>query len=205
MTVPPSGSSNLTRLYASLLALLLGYVFVLGPVRQVWRDHWLVKDGQEGIAVVTKEHWAGHNVVIYQYRVGQKVYGGDDRRSRQNPRYNHVQPGEKTVVYFSASHPWLSAINLPRSVGIQGLPVILLGWLLEAGLLVTVINPRSRWAFNFTRPLGEQEAFISSRPSSELGAAKFIKDKLRLVGWALLLVVAMAAFEVAIDSVLGRK
>jgi hypothetical protein len=56
--------------------MLLGYFFVFGPIQALWRDHWLVKDGQQGIAVITKENWSGHGVVVYQYRVGQKVYIG---------------------------------------------------------------------------------------------------------------------------------
>jgi hypothetical protein len=83
------------------------------------------------MAVITNEHWGGHGVVVYRYRVGQKVYSGQDHRSWQNPKYAHVMAGENTVVYFSSSHPWLSAINLPRNVVIEGLPVMLVAWSIE--------------------------------------------------------------------------
>ena len=124
--MPLSSPSTMARVWASSLALLLGYAFVFVPARELWKDHWLVNDGQEGMAVITKEHWGGHGVVVYRYRVGQNVYTGQDRRSWQSPKYAHVMPGEESVVYFSASHPWLSAINLPRNVVVEGLPVVLL-------------------------------------------------------------------------------
>ena len=209
-------SSAIDRVWASFLALLLGYAFVFAPIHEVWRDHWLVKDGQEGMAVVTKEHWAGHGVVVYQYRVGQKVYSGQDHRSLQNPKYTHVMPGERSVVYFSSSHPWLSAINLPRDVMIGGLPVVLLAWLLEAGLLVTAINPNSRWALSFggrRGPLAVQQAGDSqdvgitraARPLSHFDGWELLEDKLRLVGYGLLVVLAMAAIEITINALFGRK
>jgi hypothetical protein len=207
-------SSASDRVSAAFLALLLGYGFVFAPVYGVWKDHWLVRDGQEGMAVVTKEHWAGHGVVVYQYRVGQNVYTGQDRRSLQNPKYAHVMPGEQSVVYFSSSHPWLSAINPPRTVMIEGLPVVLLAWLLEAGLLVTVINPNSGWAFRFSgrrEPVPVKEAGDSlnadiaraARPLSDTGG--WVEDKLRLVGYGLLVVLGMAAIEIAINALFGRR
>jgi len=123
MTVPPSRSPAIDRGWAVFLALFLGYYFVYGPVQQVWRDHWLVIDGKEGVGVVTQEHWAGHDVVVYQYRVGSKVYTGQDARSYRNPKYARVMPGEKTVVYFSSSHPWISVINLPDFLGSISFPL----------------------------------------------------------------------------------
>jgi len=138
------------RIWASFLALLLGYYFVVAPARQVWQDYWLVKDGQQTVAVITKEHWAGHDVVVYRYRVNEQEYTGQDHRSYQAPKYVRVMPGEKSVIYFSTSHPWLSAINRPRTVMVEGLPVVLLVWAIEALLIGTVINPRGRWALNLS-------------------------------------------------------
>jgi hypothetical protein len=180
--------------------MLLGYFFVFGPIQALWRDHWLVKDGQQGIAVITKEHWNGHGVVVYQYRVGQKVYIGQDHRSLQNPQYAHVMVGEKSVVYFSLSHPWLSAINLPRNVVIEGLPVVLLAWLFEAGLIVTVINPQSRWAFSFAT----RREPITAKEDQSNGRG-LLKDKALLLCCAVLLVLTMAAIEVGLDSLFGRR
>jgi len=170
------------------------------PIQGLWRDHWLVKDGQQGMAVITKEHWGGHGVVVYHYRVGQKVYSGQDHRSWQNPKYAHVMAGENTVVYFSSSHPWLSAINLPRNVVIEGLPVMLLAWFFEVGLVVTVIKPKSRWAFG---PNGRREP--SAAKQTHLEGWELLKDKMKLVGCGVLLVLAMGAIEVGIDTLFGRK
>lgn len=214
--MPSVSSSAINRGWAFLLALVLGQAFVVSPIQQVWRDHWLVKDGQEGTAVIEKEHWAGHSVFVYQYRVGEKVYTGQDHRSRQNPKYAYVMPGEKSVVYYSSSHPWISAINLPSGVGIEGLPVVLLAWFFEAGFLITVINPRSRWAFDFSgqrRHLVE-EGEGDSRDVDTINAERslplpesrsFLKDKLRLVGCGVLIVLTMAAIEVAINAIFGQK
>ena len=128
---------------------MLTYFFVANPARQFWSNYWLMKDGQQGVARVTKEHWSGHDVVVYSYRVNERVYSGQDFRSWQNPQYAHVMIGGNTVIYFSASHPWLSAINLPRSVMVNGLPMLLLVWLLLAVLVVTIISPQSGWALRF--------------------------------------------------------
>jgi len=204
------------------LALLLGNAFIVAPAKKLWRDHWLVKDGQPGIAVVAKEHWGGHKVVVYQYRVGQTVYTGQDRRSLQNPKYAQVMPGEKSIVYFSSSHPWLSAINLPHQVVIDGLPVVLLAWLIEAGLVITLINPKSPWAFRLDGRRGpflakgardlrdvdtigtiDERTSRSARPVPQFDG--WFKDKLWLVASAVLIVFALAAIEIAIDTVLGRK
>jgi len=212
------------RVWVLLFALLLGYAFVFTPARQVWKDHWLVRDGQEGTAVITKEHWAGHGVVVYRYRVGQKVYTGQDRRSRQNSKYAHAVPGEESVVYFSSSHPWLSAINLPRNVGIEGLPVVMLAWLIEVSLFITLVNPKSSWALRLggqrqsilakeaggphdadTFATANERTISSPRPVPQFDGWKFFKDKLRLVAYAVLIVLAMAAIEIAIDAVLGRR
>jgi hypothetical protein len=141
---------TIDRIWASFLALLLGYHFVVEPARQVWQYYWLVKDGQQGVAVITKEHWSGHDIVVYRYRVAQREYTGQDFRSYQDPRYARVMPGEKSVVYYSSSHPWLSAINRPRAVVVEGLPVVLLVWVIDVLLIGTVINPRGRWALNLS-------------------------------------------------------
>jgi hypothetical protein len=138
------------RVWALLLALLLGYYFVVEPARQVWQDYWLVRDAQQSEAVITKEHWAGHGVVVYRYSVNHQEYTGQDHRSYQGPKYARVMPGEKSVIYYSSSHPWLSAFNRPRTVLVEGLPVVLLVWFIEALLIATLINPRSRWAFNLS-------------------------------------------------------
>ena len=210
----PSRSPAIDRGWAIFLALFLGYYFVYGPILQVWKDHWLVKDGQEGVGVVTQE--ADHGFVVYQYHVGQNVYTGQDHRSLQNPRYANVMRGEKTVVYFSFSHPWISKINLPDFVGIDKLPVMLLVWPLIAGLIVTVINPNSRWALSPSGRRGiletgkawdsrDENAISAARPAPQFDGWGILKDKLRLLFWGVMIVLTMAVINITINAFFGRK
>ncbi|HEV2401518.1 MAG TPA: hypothetical protein VGS27_31570 [Candidatus Sulfotelmatobacter sp.] len=194
-----SSHSTADRFWASFLALFLAYFFVLGPIRQVWKDHWLVKDRQQGSAMVVKENWAGHDVVVYEYRAGQNVYTGQDRRNRRGPKYANVRPGEKTVVYYSASHPWISSFDPPDTVMIDGLPVVLLVWLIELGLVITVINPESKWALSSKSQQRDLPAQIAkSRPDG-------VTDFLRLIGTGILIVVAMTVIEISINLLFGRR
>ena len=172
------------------------------------------------MAVITKEHWGGQGVVVYRCHVGQKVYTGQDRRSWQNPKYAHVMPSEESVVYSSSSHPCCRP-SLPRNVVIEGQPVVLLAWLIEAGLVVALMNPKSPRAFRFSGrrgPLPTKEACVlgdantiataeevasgSSRPWPQFDGWELFKDKLWLVGCGVL---AMAAIAIIIDTVFGRK
>ena len=196
---PPSSAMQ-ARVSAALLALLMGYFWVFQPLSGLWAQHWLVKDGTPGMAVVTKEHWAGHNVVVYQYRVGERVYKGQARRSLQNPKYANVIAGEKSIVYFSKSHPWISAIDLPSFVTIPGLPVVLLVWVFEAGFIITVINPKSRWAFNFR---GQRRPYVAQEPQRE--GWDMAKDRMLLMGCGVLVMLAMAALGIGINVLFGRK
>jgi hypothetical protein len=213
---PASPPSNIPRVWAALLALLLGYYFVLGPARELWLNYWLIRDGEQGVAVITKAHWAGHGVFIYRYRLNQKTYTGQDHRSYQNPKYANVMPGEETVVYFSSSHPSLSAINMPQGVMFGGLPVVLLAWVFVFLLAATAINPKSRWALrNRQQPVATNGTGDSQDPHSRVPAAEvsapppqpddFVIDKLKVVAWALLLVLAMAAIVTGVDVLFGRK
>ena len=142
----PLSSSTVERAFALIIALLLGHFFVVVQAQVVWTNYWLTKDPQQGEAIVTKVLWTGHNAVAYHYWVNQKEYAGEDGRNWQDPRYAKVGVGEKSVVYFSVSHPWLSRLTLPRSAMVEGLPVILLAWCFIVLFLITAINPYSKWA-----------------------------------------------------------
>jgi hypothetical protein len=145
MTMPLS-PSNVERFEALFFALVIGYGFIILPAQYTWTNYWLTKDGQQGMAVVTKVLWTGHNGVAYRYRVNQKEYTGAGGRSWQDAKYRLVMPGDQTIVYFSSSHPWLSRLNRPRTAMIEGLPVLLLAWFFEVLFIITVINPKSKWA-----------------------------------------------------------
>jgi hypothetical protein len=132
------------RLTGLVIALALSQ-FVFLRARSAWTNHWLLRDAQQGSALVTKEHWGGHDVVCYNYKVGQKEYSGHSGRNWKDEK--RVQVGQRTVVFFSASHPWLSLLYVPRGV-LEGLPVILIVLVLEAFAVVTIIAPESGWAFS---------------------------------------------------------
>ncbi|PYU33229.1 MAG: hypothetical protein DMG31_09365 [Acidobacteria bacterium] len=136
------------RFFAAVVAVFLGWL-LFGWTTDTWRSYWLRKDGQQGIAVVTKELWTGHDSVAYRYTVNEKEYAGQSMRNWREQKYSRVGLGERSVVYFSASHPWLSLLFKPDTA-VEGLPVLLLVVVLEALALLTIINPKSRWALNFS-------------------------------------------------------
>lgn len=84
----------------------------------------------------------------YRYSVNGKNYSGVCGRNWQDPKYSGVEAGEESIVYYSASHPWISCLRKPRTV-IEGLPVILIALFLEVLAAMTIVNPQSRWAFDF--------------------------------------------------------
>lgn len=134
------------RLTGLILAIALGqFLFLRG--RSAWINYWLLRDARQGSAIVTKELWSGHNAVGYKYFVAQEQYSGHSGRNSKDQK--KVQVGEEAVVYFSASHPWLSLLYMPNGV-LEGLPVILVVLLLELFAVITIINPTSRWPFKFT-------------------------------------------------------
>jgi hypothetical protein len=99
-----------------VLVIVLG-LFLVSWISGVREEHWLLKDAQEGIAMVTKDLWTGHNGVAYRYTVNHKEYTGEGMRNYQDPRYRNVHPGDKSVVYYSASHPWMSRLRRPDRIG----------------------------------------------------------------------------------------
>jgi hypothetical protein len=129
-----------------ILAIVLGQFLYL-RARSAWTNSWLLNDAQKGTAIITRELWSGHNAVGYRYVVDQSQYSGRSGRTWQDPKYSKVKVGEESVVFFSASHPWLSRLYMPQSV-LEGVPVILIGFVLEAFAVITIIKPQSRWAFS---------------------------------------------------------
>lgn len=137
-------TSRGARLTALILAIALGQFLYL-RVRSAWTNYWLLSDAKQGTAIVTKELWSGHDAVGYEYVVDQKQYSGHSGRNWRDQK--KVQVGEEAVVYFSASHPWLSLLYMPRGV-LEGLPVVIIALALEVFAVVTMIKPKSGWAFS---------------------------------------------------------
>lgn len=134
------------RLGGLVVTLGLGWFLFLWT-RSAWRNYWLLTDSQQGMATVTKKHWGGHGQVVYKYVVNQKEYVGTSSRNSKDPRYSKVQPGEESILYFSASHPWLSLLYKPRTF-LEGWPVLIIVLPLEIFALITIIKPTSKWVFD---------------------------------------------------------
>ena len=137
-------TSRGARLTGLILAIALGQ-FLFLRARSAWTNHWLLNDAQQGKAIVTRELWSGHNAVGYKYTVGGMEYSGHSGRNWKDQK--KVQVGEETVVYFSASHPWLSQLYKPE-VALEGLPVSIVVLVLEAFAVITIIKPKSGWALS---------------------------------------------------------
>jgi hypothetical protein len=138
--------SSLSQLGNLTIALVLGY-FLFLQTQFTWTKYWLLKDYQQGMAVVTKETWSGHNKVDYKYVVGQKEYTGRSYRNWEDPVYSQVRVGGESVVFFSASHPWLSLLYKPHTV-VEGIPALAVAVILELFAIVSLIRPKSKWAFS---------------------------------------------------------
>lgn len=144
--------SNWERFTLLIPALFLAWGFIFLPAQEAWTSYWLLRDGQKGKAVITKVLWTGHDGAAYRYRVNQKEYTGEGGQNHEDLRYRvyGAQVGEESIVYYSASHPWLSRLQRPRAV-VEGLPVLVLAWLILGLMLVTIVNPRHKWALRIGR------------------------------------------------------
>ena len=145
-------SLNSPRFQGTILAIALA-LFLFPILRGWWMNYWILKDGQTGTALITGPYWGGHGNVNYRYVVNAKEYIGHSARNWRDPRYARVEGGEHCPVYFSASHPWVSALYRPDGV-VGALPVVILILLLEACALATVINPSNRYALRLGSPQG---------------------------------------------------
>ena len=148
MTMPlsPSSTERIQRIVTLALALYLAYVWIISPAGGWWTDRWILKDGQEGTAVVTKVVWHVHWGTVYcRYRVNQTEYSV---KWSSRGRVPAAIEGEKRVIYYSSSHPWLWSLSRPQT-GMPlklGVLVLLFMWYIIARLMIAAINPKSKWA-----------------------------------------------------------
>ena len=136
------------RLVGLAVAIVLGYFFYL-RVREGWLNYWLRTDSQQCTAKITADYWGGHGQVVYYYDLKQKHYTGVSGKNWRDPHYSDARPGSEAVVYYSASHPWLSALYIPDTV-ITAFPVLVVALVIELIAVVTIINPGSKWAFDLS-------------------------------------------------------
>jgi hypothetical protein len=106
----------------------------------VWADHWIRKDANPVIAIVTE---AGpKHMLEYRYRVNGRDYTGRDSRDWEDEKDHPLNVGDQVAARVSASHPWLSALGstgrawmgLPIFVAISVFELMLLG-LFSSGIL----------------------------------------------------------------------
>jgi hypothetical protein len=134
--------------YVYLIPAIVLAGMIFSVMRMWWTSYWLLRDGQQGIAVVTSEVWSGHDAVNYEYTVGQTEYVGQSGRNRELGKYDNVGVGGKSIVYFSASHPWLSSLRIPPGVA-EGWPAIIVALLMEFVIVMMIINPKGKRAPTF--------------------------------------------------------
>ena len=133
MRLPP------TRFLILVLLIPLGW-WLFGQARSSWRAYWILNDCQQGKAVLTKEFWGGHGRFVYRYIVNEKQYAGVSSRDWKDAKYKNAEIGEEAVVYYSASHPWLSLLYKPEGF-IDVLPA-LIALALSLFIVVTVARPK---------------------------------------------------------------
>ncbi len=114
-------------------------------VRGVWTDHWLNKDATTTYALITQVH--PKRVFDYRYTVNGKEYTGTSKRDWEDEKVHELRVGEKTTVFVSASHPWLSSLQTLR-VTWAALPFVVLFLLLELFLLAVLVDPKGRWSIS---------------------------------------------------------
>jgi hypothetical protein len=112
-------------------------------VRGVWTDHGLNKDATTTSALITQVH--PKRVFDYRYTVNGKEYTGTSIRAWEDEKVHQLQVGEKTTVFYSTSHPWLSSLQTLR-VTWAALPFVVLFLLLELFLLAVLVDPKGRWS-----------------------------------------------------------
>lgn len=85
-----------------------------------------------------------------------------------------------------------------------GLPVVLFVWLIEVGLVITFVKPSSRWAFDFSgRPGSGQRGILANILPHRRASDSLLVDKLKLVGWALLIILLMAGVVIGVNRAFG--
>jgi len=148
------------RLVLLVPAAVLAYAFLFLPGLETWHNYLLMKDGRHGRAEITR--FAPKSTVVYRYWVNQMEYTGRDRRTEEDRRAakGNVEEERAPTVYYSASHPWVSRLHRPTTLIPLGLPVFILAWFFLAMMLLTIVNPKHKWALQMGGKKG--------RPWSEL-------------------------------------
>jgi hypothetical protein len=141
--------------FIGLLIVFAGTPY-LNSARIAWTTHWLLEDGREGTAVVTRERFGGRAWRIgYAYTVEGHTFDAiwsvrsDDETEK---RFFNARVGERLPVYFSESHPWLSSLDRRKRKDFYDALVLLAGLIV---ILLVVIGIRVwNWKERRRRRLG---------------------------------------------------
>jgi len=115
--------------------------FIWSFLHACWISFWLTQDSAQVMATIVSEK--SHGVVGYNYVVAGREYTGQGQRSRN--QYQNVHLGERSLVFFSSSHPWFSSLETPAFPP-SGLIVFTGALLMEMLFVMTVITPKGKWA-----------------------------------------------------------
>lgn len=131
---------NQVRLVMLFPTIMLGG-FIFSFFHICWTDFWLTQDAARTTAIITGEK--SHGVVAYKYTVGGNEFVGQSQRSRDESQKTAV--GGQAPVYVSSSRPWLSSLEVPAFPP-SGTPVVVIALLIEVLFVLTVVNPKGKWA-----------------------------------------------------------
>ena len=86
-------------------------VFFAGPCH-FQSTYTLAQDPKQTTAVLTES--LGHGVFRYKYSVAGREYSGASQRNWEQEKYRNVDVGAQSVVFYSASCPWISSLETPQ-------------------------------------------------------------------------------------------
>jgi len=132
---------NQIRLVMLIPTVLLGS-FIVSFFHACWVAFCLTQGAGQTIATITDER--SHGVVDYKYVVDGSQYVGHSQRGRDQNSAAAV--GGQAPVYFSSAHPWLSSLQTP-SFPPPGTLFMFIPLGIEFLLVMTVVDPKGKWAF----------------------------------------------------------
>lgn len=131
-----------TRIAFCVPALLL--VMLTSWLRNAYISYWVLNDG----AVITVEGNKGK--VYYTYSVAGVTYSGRSLRDWRDERYSQVVIGDRSPMWYSISHPWLSSLPKPESLA-SGLPLLIIFLPLELFFLFVIFGVADHWENKLAR------------------------------------------------------
>ena len=102
----------IVRIGLLAMAVFFGYSFIFKFIYCARTQFWLTVDAKQTMALITKER--EHGVVDYKYSIAGKEYNGISQRNWEQEKYRDVGVGQKSVVFYSSCHPWLSSLTTPN-------------------------------------------------------------------------------------------